>query len=125
MRILATDIDTNVLAQAQSATYPIESLEGIPGERRRASFLRGYGEYEGQVQVRPELRRMVDFRRINLNRPEWGSSWRFNAIFCRNVIIYFERSLQREIVTAFAARLKERGYLSWEIRKTCTTSGAR
>ena len=110
VRILASDIDTDVLAQAQSGTYPLESLEDVSTERRRAHFLRGYGEFEGQAQVRPELRKMVKFRRLNLKETGWGIRARFDLIFCRNVIIYFDRPLQQQIVARLAAHLKPGGY---------------
>ncbi len=111
VRILASDIDTEMLARAQAGRYPMESLEGMSYERRRAFFLRGYGQYEGLAQVRPELRKMIDFRPINLSRREWGLPVRFDAIFCRNVIIYFDRPLQEQIVEGLAGCLKPRGYL--------------
>ena len=111
VRILASDIDTEVLARAQAATYPMESVAGISAERLHAHFLRGFGQYEGQAQVRPELRQMIEFQRINLSERAWNVPAGFDAIFCRNVIIYFERSLQRQIVEGLAGRLRPRGYL--------------
>jgi chemotaxis protein methyltransferase CheR len=110
VQILASDIDTEILAQAEGGTYTIESLETVSAERRRLHFLRGYGTREGLAQVRPELRQMVDFRRINLNEPNWGVHARFDAIFCRNVIIYFDRPLQLKIVERMAGHLKPEGY---------------
>ena len=109
-RILASDIDTEMLAQAQAGTYPLESLEPVPLDRRRAHFLRGYGSFEGLAQVRPELRKMVEFRRINFNDADWRVNLRFDAIFCRNVIIYFDRALQQRIITRLAEHLKPGGY---------------
>jgi chemotaxis protein methyltransferase CheR len=82
----------------------------VSPEQRRAYFLRGFGEFEGLAQVRPELQKMVSFRRINLNQPDWGLYERFDAIFCRNVIIYFERPLQERIVSRLAAHLRADGY---------------
>ena len=110
VRILATDIDTEVLAQAQSGTYDLRLLEGVSLERRRAHFLRGYGEFAGLAQVKAELRRLVDFRRMNFNDPEWEVHGDFDAIFCRNVIIYFDQSLQQRIVERLAAHLNPGGY---------------
>ena len=110
VRIMATDIDTEVLAQARAGIYPVAALEDVPAVLRRACFLRGYGEFRGQVQVRPELRRLVEFRRINLKEPDWGLHTRFDVIFCRNVIIYFERPLQQEIVERLTGFLKPEGY---------------
>jgi chemotaxis protein methyltransferase CheR len=110
VRILATDIDTQVLERAQAGTYPLAALEGFSPEHRRAWFLRGYGEFAGHAQVRPELRRMVEFQRLNFKETAWNIRSRFDLIFCRNVIIYFERSLQQLIVGRLAAFLKPDGY---------------
>ena len=62
------------------------------------------------MQVRPELRRMIEFRRINFNDHDWAVHGRFDLIFCRNVIIYFDRQLQERIVERLAAHLKPAGY---------------
>ena len=107
--VLASDIDTETLDQARSGTYALESLDGVSPEQRRAYFLRGFGEFEGLAQVRPELRQMVHFRRINLNEPDWGVHERFDAIFCRNVIIYFDRTLQERIVERLVSHLHAGG----------------
>jgi chemotaxis protein methyltransferase CheR len=110
VRILASDIDTEMLEHAQCGRYATESLEGISIEQRRAHFLRGYGQYEGLAQVRPELRKMIEFRRINFSHREWDVPSRFDAIFCRNVIIYFDRPLQERIIQRFTGHLKPGGY---------------
>jgi chemotaxis protein methyltransferase CheR len=110
LRILATDIDSEMLEQASAGTYDMESLDDVPRVLRRKYFLRGYGEFEGLAQVRPEVRRMVAFRRINLSRPDWGIFERFDTVFCRNVIIYFERPVQDRIVRSLAAHLRPGGY---------------
>jgi chemotaxis protein methyltransferase CheR len=110
VRVLASDIDTEMLEQARCGKYAMESLDVVSPEQRRAYFLRGFGEFEGLAQVRPELQKMVSFRRINLNQPDWGLYERFDAIFCRNVIIYFERPLQERIVSRLAAHLRADGY---------------
>ncbi len=109
LRILATDIDTEMLAQAQAARYSLESLTDIPPERKRKSFLRGYGDFEGLAEVRPEIRRLVEFRRLNFRDANWGIQERFDAIFCRNVIIYFDRSQQQRIVERLVSYLKPDG----------------
>jgi chemotaxis protein methyltransferase CheR len=110
VRILASDIDTEVLARARAGTYPLDALEDVSAERRQAHFLRGYGRFEGMAQVRPELQKTVEFRRINLSVPDWGLVERFDAIFCRNVIIYFDLPTQQRIVERLAERLKPEGY---------------
>jgi chemotaxis protein methyltransferase CheR len=110
VRILASDIDTEILGRARAGRYAIDTMEGVPAERVRAHFMRGFGEFEGLAQVRPELQRMIDFRQINLSHPDWGVIERFDAVFCRNVIIYFDRPTQQRIVERLAGRLKPDGY---------------
>lgn len=112
IRIVASDIDTEVLARAEAGVYGLDALREIPEHRVRAHFLRGYGEFAGMAQVRPELRAMVTFRRINLveaNLPL--SEGLYDAIFCRNVIIYFDRPTQQSLVERLAEHLKPNGYL--------------
>jgi len=98
VRILASDIDTDVLAQAEHGVYLAERLAGVPAQLRERYFLRGRGPSEGLVRVRPEVRRLVTFRRINLRDESWPIRTAFDAIFCRNVLIYFDRALQHEVV---------------------------
>ena len=76
-----------------------------------AHFLRGYGRWQGRAQVCPELRKMVEFRRINLVAPDWLVDQQFDAIFCRNVIIYFDHQTQERILRRLAGCLKPGGYL--------------
>ena len=105
VKVLASDIDTEVLEQARAGVYPLSSLDGMSVERQHAGFLRGYGDFAGKVQVRPELRALIEFRRINFKDHSWGIQARFDLIFCRNVIIYFERELQQKIVGRLAGHL--------------------
>ncbi len=111
VRILASDIDTAVLAQARAGTYPITALDALSPALRRSCFLRGYGEFAGQAQIRPAFRKMIHFRRINFKEPHWGLAGRFDAIFCRNVIIYFDHALQSRIIRRMTERLEPGGYL--------------
>ena len=97
-QVIATDIDTNVLATAAQGIYPIERVEKMDSERVRRFFLRGKGAHAGQVRVRPELREMVTFRHLNLLAPDWPVSGPFDAIFCRNVMIYFDKPTQLAVL---------------------------
>jgi chemotaxis protein methyltransferase CheR len=110
LRILASDIDSDVLKQASAGTYDMELLVEVPPELRHKYFLRGYGEFEGLAQVRPELRKMITFRRVNLSQSNWGIRERFDIVFCRNVIIYFERPVQDRIVRSLTSCLRPGGY---------------
>ena len=89
--ILATDIDSEVLRVAQAGVYRAERIESMPQARAlRKHFLRGAGANDGLVSLRPELRSMVRFAQLNLQAPAWPVHEPFDAIFCRNVVIYFD-----------------------------------
>src|SRR5690606_3712411 len=107
VRIVATDIDTNVLRTGENGIYSIDRLEKMPMERMRRFFLRGKGAQEGMVRVRPELRQMITFRQLNLLSDQWPISGQFDAIFCRNVMIYFDKPTQGRILDRFAPMMKE------------------
>jgi chemotaxis protein methyltransferase CheR len=109
--ILATDIDSEVLRTAHAGVYQAERTESMPQARVRRHFLRGVGSHEGLLSVRPELRTMVRFAQLNLQAPVWPVGERFDAIFCRNVVIYFEREAQLRLAARFAAMLAPGGLL--------------
>lgn len=109
--IVATDIDTNVLATASKGVYNLDRLEKMSTERVKKFFLRGKGEQEGLVRVRPELRNLITFKQLNLLSDSWPVSGEFDAIFCRNVMIYFDKDTQRKILKRFAPLMKRDGLL--------------
>jgi chemotaxis protein methyltransferase CheR len=109
--IVASDLDTQVLAKAAAGVYPMERLERMDPKRVRRFFLRGTGARSGQVRVRPELRSSVRFERINLLDAYWPVRGPFDAIFCRNVMIYFDKTTQAAILRRFAPLLREDGLL--------------
>jgi chemotaxis protein methyltransferase CheR len=111
VKILASDIDTEMLAKGREAVYTEDRLSTIPVELRERYFLRGRGNREGLVAVRSEVKELVAFRRINLRDDSWPIRTQFDCIFCRNVIIYFDRALQEGLVTRFVELLKPGGYL--------------
>jgi chemotaxis protein methyltransferase CheR len=106
VQIVATDIDTNVLATAAAGVYSIDRLDKMAEERSRRFFLRGKGEREGMVRVRPELRQMITFKQLNLLGDNWPISGPFDVIFCRNVMIYFDKPTQRTILSRFVPLMK-------------------
>jgi len=110
-QIVATDIATNVLNTAAAGIYPIDRVEKLDHERLRRFFLRGKGAQEGMVRVRPELRQMITFKQLNLLAPDWAISGPFDAIFCRNVMIYFDKPTQGKILSRFAPLMKPDGLL--------------
>ena len=109
--IMASDLDTNVLATAQKGVYPLERVDKLSAERVKRFFLRGTGTQEGQVCARPELRRMITFQRINLLEPNWPVRGPLDVIFCRNVMIYFDRPTQEALVRRLCRFLRPGGYL--------------
>jgi len=109
--IRATDIDSEVLRVAQAGVYRAERTGSMPQARVRRHFLRGAGANEGLVSVRPELRAMVRFAQLNLQAHAWPVGESFDAIFCRNVVIYFDREVQLRLAARFAAMLAPGGLL--------------
>lgn len=111
VNIIATDIDTNVLETARKGVYPIDQIEKLGAERIKRFFLRGTGVHSGYAKVRPELQRMVSFRKLNLLDTHWPLREQMDAIFCRNVMIYFDKQTQIDILKKFAPLLKFDGLL--------------
>lgn len=108
--IVASDIDTSVLNTGQSGVYPIDRVERLEPERLRRFFLRGTGSRSGYVRVRPELQAMLEFQRINLLDTSWPLRGAFDAIFCRNVMIYFDKSTQYAVLQRLKPHLLPQGF---------------
>ena len=109
--IVATDVDTNVLAKAEDGIYPAERIEKLDAGIVKRFFLKGTGAQSGFVRVRPELRAMITFRQLNLLSDNWSIRGPLDAIFCRNVMIYFDKETQRKILEKFAPLLRPDGLL--------------
>ena len=109
--ILATDLDTNVLAKADAGVYPMERVEKLSADVIKRFFLKGAGAQAGFVRVRPELRAMITFRQLNLLANDWPVRGPLDAIFCRNVMIYFDKATQLKILQRFAPLLQSDGLL--------------
>jgi chemotaxis protein methyltransferase CheR len=109
--VVASDIDTSVLATAKRGIYPEESLESVPPPLWKRYFLRGKDEMRGYVKVKPEVAQRVRFQRVNLNDAQWGLEGRFDAIFFRNALIYFNQETQNIFLRKMARYLQPRGYL--------------
>ena len=109
--IVASDVDTSVLAKAEAGIYPIERVEKLSEAVVKRFFLRGTGAQSGFVRVRPELRAMVTFRHVNLLSNDWQIRGPLDAIFCRNVMIYFDKETQLKILQRFAPLLQPSGLL--------------
>lgn len=105
-RVIATDIDTNVLTTGANGIYPVERVDKMSPERTRRFFLRGKGAHAGMVRVRPEIQQMVTFKQLNLLANDWPINGPFDAIFCRNVMIYFDKPTQSKILSHFVPLMK-------------------
>jgi len=110
-RILATDICTQVLEKAQMAVYPEERIAPVPPLLKRKYLLRGKDTSSGLVRVVPELREKVRFCHLNLMAGDFGMRQPMDIIFCRNVIIYFDRPTQERLLNRLCAHLSPGGYL--------------
>jgi chemotaxis protein methyltransferase CheR len=110
LEVLATDLSTKVLARAERAIWPIEKAAEIPEAHRKAFMLRGFGAQEGLMCAGPEIRALVRFARVNLVG-DWPAGPPFDLVFCRNVLIYFDRPVKTRVVERLLDRLDPGGYL--------------
>jgi chemotaxis protein methyltransferase CheR len=111
VEIIASDIDTDVLAQAQRGVYALDRLAKVSDKRRARFFQRGEGPNMGFARVRPMLRAMIDYRQINLQADSWPVPGDLDVVICRNVLIYFQPPLQQKIVRRFAGLIAPHGLL--------------
>jgi len=111
VQIVATDVDTAVLTKAAAGIYGSERVESISPERMKRFFLRGNGANDGHVKVVPSLRKLITFQPLNLLDAQWPIKGPFDAILCRNVMIYFDKDTQRRILEKFAPLLRPDGLL--------------
>ncbi|VVC85132.1 CheR family methyltransferase [Sideroxydans sp. CL21] len=109
--IIASDLDTKVLETARTGRYKADAVARLPAQQVERFFVRGTGEQAGFVQVKPELQKNIDFRRINLLDMTWPIHSPLDAIFCRNVMIYFDKDTQLSILRKFAPLLRSDGLL--------------
>jgi chemotaxis protein methyltransferase CheR len=98
LKLMASDIDSKVLATAAQGVYRRENLKNISESQLQKFFLRGKGGNSGMVRIKPELQRMVDFIIVNLVRDDWPFREPFDVVFCRNVMIYFDAPTQRKVL---------------------------
>ncbi len=109
--ILATDLDTQVLAKGEAGVYSLDQVKPLSTERLKRFFLKGTGQHAGLVKVRPELRAMIRFQQLNLTDADYGLRTQFDAIFCRNVMIYFDKPTQSQVLARFEPLVKPGGLL--------------
>lgn len=110
VRILATDLDSNVLAAASAGVYGEDRVKNIPSEYLQRYFLRGRGANAGHVKASEELKSLITFKQLNLMEA-WPMRGMFDVIFCRNVVIYFDKPTQTKLFARYADTLADDGYL--------------
>jgi len=110
VHIWATDISTKALTAAKNAVYPTERFSTVPPAWLRQYLLRGEGRWTGYYRIKPEVRSCVETGRLNLIEPLPPGN-QFPLIFCRNVMIYFDKPTQEGLVGRLASRLEPGGYL--------------
>jgi chemotaxis protein methyltransferase CheR len=109
--IWASDIDTRVLQTAARGIYKLDQLRAVSPDQLRRYFLRGKGAHEGLARVKPELQKHVEFFTLNLIEEHWPLHQEFDAIFCRNVMIYFDHATQRQVLARLHRLLRPHGTL--------------
>jgi len=110
IKILATDLDTNVLAHGQRGVYDVERISGISKQRKKIWFRKGKGQHQGSVKVDGRLQELITFRQLNLMQ-NWPMKGPFDFMFCRNVVIYFDKATQRVLFDRYANLVRDKGYL--------------
>ncbi|HEX7990410.1 MAG TPA: CheR family methyltransferase [Stenotrophomonas sp.] len=107
VRIIATDVDTQVLATASQGVYAMDRIAGLDPAMKRRYFQRGSGPNEGKCRVVPALRSLIEFRPLNLLANRYDVGGPFDALFCRNVMIYFDKPTQRGILSRLVQHMDD------------------
>tara|TARA_R110000824_G_scaffold222202_1_gene409766 strand:- start:186700 stop:187572 length:873 start_codon:yes stop_codon:yes gene_type:complete len=110
-KVIATDIDTDALARARAGVYPLEQVRKLDEVRVKRFFQKGTGNHAGFARIRPEVSALVEFQPLNLLAPQWPIKGLFDAVFCRNIMIYFDKDTQSKILKRFAPLMKPDGLL--------------
>ncbi|WP_373020361.1 protein-glutamate O-methyltransferase CheR [Thiomicrorhabdus sp.] len=110
VKVIATDLDTTVVQTARTGVYNIDRLKGVSEARKKRWFLKGTGKQEGFVKVKSELQEIIEFGQINLMN-EWPIKDQVDVIFCRNVVIYFDKPTQSRLFNRYADLLPSHGHL--------------
>ena len=121
VEVVATDLSNKVLAAARAALWPIDKAEDIPLHYRKEFMLRGTGSQTGKMKAGPEIRDVVTFMRMNLNEAVYSVTGTFDFIFCRNVLIYFDKESKAKVVDRLLTHLAPDGCLFMGYAETTTT----
>jgi chemotaxis protein methyltransferase CheR len=111
VHIVASDLDTKVLQTAREGRYRVDAVNKLPAQQVERFFIHSTDKQSGYMQVKPELQKMIDFRCVNLLDAGWPIHAPLDAIFCRNVMIYFDKATQLAILGKFAPLLRSDGLL--------------
>ena len=111
IKILATDIDSNILDIAKEGVYRLQDVEDIPVNILKRNFFKGNGENEGKFKVKDNLKKMISYQRLNLMDEQYPMKKKFDIIFCRNVVIYFNKDTQQKIFSHYEEYLEDTGFL--------------
>jgi chemotaxis protein methyltransferase CheR len=110
-KLVASDIDSKVLASAAQGVYRVEGLKGVEAGRIQRFFMKGKGANAGFARVKPELQQLIEFTSVNLIRDDWPFRDPFDVVFCRNVMIYFDAPTQRKVLERIHRVMKPGGML--------------
>lgn len=111
IEIIATDFSTRILEQARQANWPVRQASEIPPHYLKAYMLRGIGSQEGRMKAGPEIRALVRFERVNLIDEQGPTLGKFDLVFCRNVLIYFDAQSRSRVFDKLFQHLAPHGYL--------------
>lgn len=111
IEIIATDLSTRALEIARTGIWPATKADEIPSSYLKAFMLKGFADQAGKMKAGPEIRSMIRFFRMNLNEPAYPLTGKFEMIFCRNVLIYFDQRGRECVVRRLASFLSPDGYL--------------
>lgn len=111
VRILASDLDSNVLQKGRMGVYALDRIDKLPRHYLPKYFLKGHGQQEGFARVKPQVQALITFSQINLLAPNWPVPASIDVIFCRNVMIYFDRATQMKVLERFAPLMAPHGLL--------------
>ncbi|MEW5756504.1 MAG: protein-glutamate O-methyltransferase CheR [Pseudomonadota bacterium] len=110
VRILATDIDTNVVEKAQSGVYAVDRISELDDRVKKKWFVRGKGSNDGQVRVSEDVQKLISFKQLNLLQ-HWPMKGPFDVIFCRNVVIYFDKPTKVQLFERYSRIMAPQGHL--------------
>lgn len=111
VKIVATDIDTDVLKKAQNGVYRVDQTDKVPSDILRRYFTKGSNDQLGVIAVKPEVKNLVTFKKLNLLGPHWEVTSGIDVIFCRNVMIYFSKEDQLKVLKRFVPVMNPNGLL--------------